>query len=263
MGKSLDELYSAEPGDTGVSQAVEVEAKPEAKAEAPKAEGSEPTPAAVKDGVPPAPQESPDDKIPRAALTDERKKRQSLEASNKELQRRLDDLEKRIPAVETERPTDPLIDPEGFVREMEVARWEDKLELTSEFVRSQVGDEAYNAAEQAVLHAANTNPNFAEKFSMEVARAKNPGRYTYEVGKTILAQMEANDPVKVRTKFRDEIKAELMAELGMSPAQSERAGQPVAKPSIPTSLAGYQSNGPRNPGARPIKRRSLDELYKT
>lgn len=266
MGKTLDDLYSAEmPSDTGVSQSVEVAQKPEAEAVAPKAEATQ-QPDAARQGEPPSPQENPDDKVPRAALTDERKKRQSVEATNKELQRRLDEIEKRLAAPEDRRPTDPLVDPEGFMKEIEVARFEDRLELTSQFLKSQVGDEKYEAAEQAVLQVASSNPGFAQRFAEEVARNKNPGKYTYEVGTAIIQQMEANDPVKQRATLREEIKAELMAEFGLTPSQASQVAaqgqQPTAvKPSIPTSLAGLQSAGPRNPGVRPVKRRSLDELY--
>lgn len=255
MAKTLEDIYSQEQSsEAGEHEQV---TQQEAQPVEPAAEAVPENPAA-----PPADGDDiPDGHVPRQALMDERKKRQTVQASMDALQRRLDEIERRVsPQAQPERTgsPDPVIDPEGFQLELDRRRFEDRLEITTETVKEREGTEAFEAAEQAVLRLASVNEEFARQFGMEAARHRNPGRYTFEVGQQILSQMDEASPDKVRDRNKNQLR-ELLTELGL---QLPDQGIQAAQPRVPTSLAGVQSVGPRSGGNRPVKRRSLDEIYR-
>ncbi len=254
-GKSLDELYSDVAAEPSQSTAPGVEPQQAAEPAAPAQGAAVQQAKAEIAGAPPAPEAKDQGQhVPLAALEDERRKR-------KELEKRFEELERRTAPQQRRETVDPLIDPDAFVREQQVGRFEDRLAITTEFLIEKEGEEAWAAAERAVIQAATRDPRFAQAFAEGVAHARNPAKYSYETGKKLIEQAEAADPAKLR----DRLKAEILAELGHLPQQGQQqAQQPASAPAprVPPSLASVQSQGPRNPGPRPIKRRSLEELYR-
>ena len=260
MSKSLSELYEAPGNEPGEKQTgVEAPATVETKAETvPPVATPQDQPASE---VPPTAQQTPRDKtVPLAAHEDERRKRQDVEKKLDEALKRLSNLEGQNRRQDDRpRQVDPLVEPEAFVAELEYARFQDRLRLSEDFIKDKVGSDQYAAAEQAVLVTASNDPRFYEWFGKRLTQEANPARFTFEIGNKIIEARENADPVKVRQKLKDELRDELIKELGLSPS-SDTPSAPA--PRIPTSLADARSVGPRTPGAKPIKRRSLSELYR-
>ena len=260
--KSLDEIYSAseakaEPAaDTGAPAPVEAPAAPQAL----------PEPTGTGTGTPPVPNPGrPDGFVPLAALDDSRRKNQHLERQLAELRAQ---QAQPVRADDDDAP-DPLVDPKAFrdyqKMEREVERFQDRLDITTELIIKDVGEAEWDAAKNALLDYATRFPDAGGQIGKELAKSRNPARRSYEIGKEIIEAQERNDPVKHRAALEAEITAKLRAELGLTAPASAAVQAPTAgkapAPRVPTSLASHQSVGSRNAGARPIGRRSLDELY--
>jgi hypothetical protein len=203
-------------------------------------------------GEPPSPAAKAEETVPTKALLDERRKRQELE-------RRFADLEKRLatPKAEENVP-DPLTDPKGYAQHFEtkvnVARFEDRLAITTESVVEKEGQEAWEAAEKAVLERARSDPKFAAEFGQGVAGARNPARYTFEQGKK-LQESSASTDAGIDAIVQKAVAAALAAAGVAKPNGAEPST--VAKPRVPPSLADARSEAPgKSPtwgGPKPLK----------
>jgi len=247
--KSIEELYSTAPDTADQQTAVEQVQPTEQTGAAEAAPAAQQGSGEAGEGAPPASTPRMTDKtVPLSALEDERRKRQSLESRLAEMERKLNPRQ--------DEAVDPVVDPDAFRTRIMVDRFEDRLSLAEDVLIDKVGEQPYRAAEQAVLQAAAADQSFARSFGQEVARAKNPAKYTYEMGQRIIQAAESRDP----DKMRERLKAEIMAELGIKTAQGQQTA-PKAAPRVPPSLAGVQSQVSRNEGSRAVKRRSIEELY--
>lgn len=247
MAKSLDEIYApeSEAGSPPKTEAPDAGVKPEA----PEAPAAQPQSAAKTEAPPASDQDTLNGMVPRAALEDERKKRRDLE-------QRIARLEQGRQPEDQSYP-DPIVDPDAFIQRQAADLFQDRLAITEEILTDRVGADQYRAAEKAVLETARANPEWGKSFADHLVRQRNPAKFTYEVGQQLQQQADMNDPVKARER----LKAEILAELGHAPSARGHV-DPVNKPSVPVSLASVPSSGPRNAGPRPVKRRSLDELYR-
>lgn len=269
--RSLEDIYDATapatvtPSDeaapsetTGDQPAAEAAAAPAATTET----------AAAKEGAPPAPQttEKPEGAwAPIKALQDERRKREKVEKDLEELRRAVKPEQTRGPDI-----PDPIVDPAGYANHIEERNFTRLVTASRADMIDEVGEEDFAAAEDAFKAAAAADPKLADR----LWNSRDPARFAYNQGKKLIEQQEtaaqASDPAAMRAQ----IKAELMAELGLAPAAAAQpgTGQPAAarsapaapaaqRPAVPRSLAGARSAPPRKAETAQPARRSLDQLY--
>lgn len=137
----------------------------------------------------------------KVAYLDEKRKRQDLE-------RRLQELEQRgQPTKEQEKDLDLFADPQAVLSKLE-ARAEEKafIQLTN-FSRDLMKEAKpdYEAKEKIFVELAKSDAGLIEK----MRKSNNPAKFAYETAVKHEFLQEVSDPAK----YRDKIKAELLAEL--------------------------------------------------
>lgn len=185
------------------------------------------------DGTPPPADEKTDTTVPIAAMHDERRKRQDLERRVAELQQQ-----------QTQAPVpDVLEDPEAFTayqdNKRQAERLQDRIAMSEQLIRSQVGEEDYNTAELAFADEVINNPALA----VELRTHPNPAKFAYDVGKAVLDRQEIGDPREFAAK---QVAAALESQKAtMADEIAKRVQEEVAK-LVPKSLADTQSAGARS-----------------
>lgn len=172
----------------------------------------------------PSPEEPKKDEpqfVPLAALHEERERR-------KELDRRLQALEHSQKPPEPEPVPDMFEDPKGYTSYMEKRADQQarnaRLDLSEDIARMHYGDEAVDAALEAM------KPHAGTPIHQQVLNARNPYAELIKWHKTQKVAAEIGDPDAWREAERARIKAEVEAELAVkqvrdTPAPS-LAGQP-------------------------------------
>lgn len=222
----LDAIVNGAP-ETVVEKVVEAEPKvAETPVQEPKTEATT------------APELKPkDEDWTKAAVLDERRKRQDLERRAEAAERRLAELDA---APKPKRP-DLFEDPDGalsFVEQelgnkFKAETQSIKIEFARELMRSVKHD--YDVVEAEFLEAAKQNPLLMN----DLAQATNPAKYAYETGLKLREHAELKDTDKMRARLRDELRAELLAEL-----QAEGEGKQAKRQAVQTpSLAAATSKG--------------------
>jgi hypothetical protein len=129
-------------------------ASPEPPPQAPAPESQ--TPAAVQPAS--GPVQPPAGYIPMAAVLDEREKRQRLERELEEYRRKAQEAER------PQQPIDPIADPDGFNRQLEMQRAKDRWEIITSISHAtasrQHGAEKVKAAEDWLAGELQQNPHF-------------------------------------------------------------------------------------------------------
>jgi predicted protein tyrosine phosphatase len=137
----------------------------------------------------------------KVAYLDEKRKRQDLE-------RRLQELEQsKQPTKEQEKDLDLFADPQAVLSKLE-ARAEEKafIQLTN-FSRDLMKEAKpdYEEKEKVFVELAKSDSSLIEK----MRKSTNPAKFAYETAVKHEFLQEVSDPVK----YREKIKAELLAEL--------------------------------------------------
>jgi hypothetical protein len=194
---------------------------------------------------PPAPPagEQDGDRIPIAALRDERTKRQAAEKAAAEYQKRLEQYENMVrqqqAAQQPQRP-DLFQDPDGALNHVQSALRQEilrnKVETSVMVVRQQHPD--YDDAEAAFLQACHGN----EPLYRQMLNHPFPADFAYRVGQQMKAMQEiGNDPTgyreRVRAEERDRLRKEFEAEQGQRQAQ--------VRASVPPTLASARDTSGR------------------
>lgn len=185
--------------------------------------------------------------VPRKALEDERRKRQELEKRLADLERSA--MPQQRQPQQPQQPQQPVITQEDLERLM----WENPAQYTQVV--------QHMAAQQAMVHAERM------MLSRELDRSERRARKTHgdeqvsaaleqakKVG-MIEAFLNEEDPyqsmmdwhkeveaVRDPKSLKEQLRAELMAEMGLDPA----APKPAAQARVPKSLASKTSAQPRN-----------------
>ena len=199
--------------------------------------------------------------VPRAALEDERRKRQESERAMKQLQQQmaavtqaqlLQAQQAKQPQQQVEVP-DMFEDPAGYQayqdqrfnqgfraiqRQFEDKLFETKSSLDLAYVRSQKPD--YDDVESVFLEAANAQMQQGDtSLRDQMLMSPTPAQFAYDQGKRIkLMQDMGSDPEAYITKQVEE-------RLAQAGATAPNGTQPNAAPP-PKSLAGTASAQPRN-----------------
>jgi hypothetical protein len=129
-------------------------ASPEPPPQAPAPDSQTPAPVQPVSG----PVQPPPGYIPMAAVLDEREKRQRLERELEEVRRKVEAAEK------PQAPIDPIADPDGFNRQLEMQRAKDRWEIITSLSHAtatrQHGAEKVRAAEEWLAGELQSNPHF-------------------------------------------------------------------------------------------------------
>lgn len=238
---TLDDVLSGkaeEPvtQDAGVSE-------PEPKAEAqpePDVTNEAPTPDANKEPA------EPKEEWTKAAVLDERRKRQALERDLAAMRKAAEQQPKRPDVFE---------DPDGafrhereqFAQQIHATR----LELTQELMRDAHTD--YDELESEFIDLAKANPFLLQ----QLQQARNPARFAYETAKKARDAAALQDVGKLRADIEAKIRAELEEKLRKEVEESlKRDGK--KREALAPSLAAAQSKGAMNEAPD----ESLDSILK-
>jgi hypothetical protein len=269
--KTLDEIMSErDEAPEHVEQAATAEPvneqprNPAGKfaAKADKAEEpSEPTDkdatAAVEGTEPTA--DKPHGQVPLPALHAEREKARAERERADDLARQLAEIrgqvsvltQQRQPAQPVEQPKAPEIwdDPEVWAEHklsQKLSPLQEQLAETTFYYSQRTaiaehGQEAVAAAETALKEAISRGELNAEQVTAQMRRSRDP------VGDVV--SWHKNLPAVREQSLREQIRAELMAELGTHPANpaapTPTVAPPAAKPTMPSNFASARSEGPR------------------
>ena len=219
-----DELHDLLNGDLPEVEEEETtgdpEQAPEVKAEdsTPESESKEPT----EEKKP----EQEEESWTKAAVIDERRKRQELE-------RKLEEYESRKP--EQKRP-DVFEDADGafkYTEEQINQRIQGvQMSLSVEMMRTVKED--YDEMETAFIELAKDNPALVQ----EMNKSPNPARFAYETAKKHQQWQEVQNVDTYKAKLREEMRAELEKELGEKQAKQDRKRE-----AIQPTLSGAGSKG--------------------
>lgn len=186
-----------------------------------KQETSEPPSEAPKEAVEP-------DTWTKAAVLDERKKRQALEAQ-------LEQLRKEQQQPETKKP-DLFEDPEAWQRNLSDQFshqvLETRISMSREMFAAMKDD--YEEAEAAFIDYAKQYPELITQMTQSAV----PAKFAYEQGKKVLAfnEFQKFDAETVRAKIREEERAKVVAEL-----QQQQSAKQSKVASLTPSLAAIQT----------------------
>lgn len=172
----------------------------------------------------------------KAAVIDERRKRQELE-------RKLAELEASKAENKPERP-DVFADPDGafshveqsLKNEMAMAIHSTRLELSQEMMRTVFPD--YDELESEFVDMAKDNPVLLQ----ELQNSTMPARFAYDTAKKAREAAELKNVDKMRAKMEAEIRAEIEAQIKQEAEQTQAKSAEKQKALTP-SLAATQSKG--------------------
>jgi hypothetical protein len=214
-----DVLKGTEQAETPEPAKVETAPEPEVKATEP-----EVSPTATES----KPKDEAKEDWTKAAVLDERRKRQELE-------RKLAEIESKANA-KPKRP-DLFEDPDGALSYIENNLREEtramRTEMARELMRTVAKD--YDEVEAEFIEAAKDNPLLLN----ELANAQNPAKYAYEMGQKMRQMAQMKDTAAYEAKVRAELEAKIRAEIQAE--QEAQAGKRKAT-QVP-SLAAAQSRG--------------------
>lgn len=228
-----DMLNNAEPPapevEEPVAEAEAGEAAPEPEAKEPETPQEAETPEAKQDGEGP-------EAWTKAAVLDERRKRQELE-------RKLAELEAAKAEDKPQRP-DVFADPDGAFGHVEQTLRQEmarqihstRLELSQEMMRTVYQD--YDELESEFVDMAKDNPVLLQ----DLQQSANPAKFAYETAKKAREAAELKDVDKMRAKIEAELRAELEAQIKAESEQSQ-AKTAQKREALTPSLAATQSKG--------------------
>ena len=240
--QSLDDLLAGtepeEVGATGEQEEAEPEAEqaePETDKADPESEEAEPDKAEKAEDSTPESDDKEPENWTKAAVLDERRKRQELERKLAEFEKSNED--------KPDRP-DLFADPDGALEHVRAELREElqstisntRLEISQELMRDRHDD--YDELETEFVDMAKDNPVLLK----ELNASPNPARYAYETARKAREAAELKDVDKMRAKMESEIRAEIEAKLK---AEMEESSQKASKKreAVAPSLAASQSKG--------------------
>lgn len=253
---SLEVALGGEAPEPEPEPEKEPDPEPKGDEEAEKGEEPEPEKEPDPDSSEPPSQEPEGEEEPkdvaglRAALKDERRKRQ--------------DFQKELDALKTaqqqpsqpEEPPDRDLDPEGYERWQEnqrvQERFHDRVVMSQELMRSQHSD--YDDVEAAFLEAMKQNP----ALQVQLAQHPMPAKFAYEEGKRQKFLQEiGNDPASYEQRIRADERKKAEADFKALLSKEEKA---KAAELVPKSLAGASSEADRDPKNQPFEPTPLEKI---
>lgn len=207
------------------------------------------------ESAPPAPEPEPD-RIPIAALKDERSKRQQAEQRAAELEAYLQQLQTQQQQPDIE--PDMFADPDGFkahlvkqLRQELMQELQPTMQQQQVLTRAEVSEmmarqrwQDYDAKVEVFKEALQGNPFLVE----QLKQAPDPATFAYNAALKYEEAKQYGTASPSRDQIKAELREELMNELGLN------------RPKVPTTLAGDRSVGSRSGPAwsGPV---SVDDIF--
>lgn len=171
-----------------------------------------------------------DESWTKAAVIDERRKRQQEQAENERLRRELEAAKSQKP--QEERP-DVFEDPDGafkhFENQLNSRLVEDRVLMSQEMMRMTKDD--YDEMETIFVDLQQKDPNLTQKL---IGHAM-PAKFIYETAKQHQQYEEMKDIDSYKAKIKEELRQELLAE--------QKPEAPKREP-LPPSLSNVRSSSP-------------------
>ena len=217
-----------------------VEPEPKTTGDDPEPEPKDPADPEPKDPADPAEPKDPDDPSAsettedepwtKKAVLDERRKRQELE-------QRLKDLESK---KEPEPAPDWWADPEKAAQhqsqQIEARLYQQKVELSQDFMRSQHED--YDDMEARFMEMAQENP----ALRTELQKSANPARFAYETARKAAEYDAMKDVDSYKAKLEADVRKDVEAKLRKE-IEAEQEKKAKKEAAIDPSLASTSSKG--------------------
>lgn len=271
--RSLDEIMSREPATEPVQEPI-IPATPETEEQgqtrdetgkfAPKPQSGDGVDGAS-DKAAQAAVEGGDGKgkVPLQAVQAERGKRKEAENEAEALRRELAELRGQVsvlsrpqaqpqpPAVEKPKKTF-WEDPDGFLAErlapVQQSMDEQRIELSTMLAVKDHGQDIVNEARAALVEAMQANPQDPSIIALDQTTRKSVHPMndvvTWHQRRKAMADI-GDDPEAFRTRERERLRQEILAEMGQ-PAAPATPATPAAKTPMPSNFAGARSEGPRS-----------------
>lgn len=245
--QSLDDVLS---GVEPTFNDVPADPTPTAEVDPPAAE-VEPTAEPIID-APAASTKEPDgpETWTKAAVLDERRKRQALERQLEEMNARLSQS-----AQPAQQEIDPFEDPKSYFGQLEQKlkgeTYKARVELSQDMMRSLKPD--YDELESEFVDIAKENPSLWQQLQV----SPNPAKFAYETAEKArkLKSLQNVDQLeaKIRAELEQKIRAELQGEIAVTTERADKIAQ--IKPSLASARS---SNGT---GDADDYDRSLQDLF--
>lgn len=184
----------------------------------------------------------------KTAVIDERRKRQELEARYRELEERLNQMQRGSERQEEEIP-DPVSDPKGYAEYVRNSISNDMyIERVTETRKSMLEEhEDYLEMENKFIELSNKDSNLAQ----QIRKVANPAKFAYETAKKFLDNEKYKDPNYLQT-LEQEMEKRILAKLaGEQFKKSESSGSVL--PDL--SKTASSKNGDKFP-----EQKSLDDI---
>ncbi len=243
--ESLDDVFNGvEPVEE--PQAPEVE-EPESEEAPTVEEESKPD----EQEAPTVSETSDDEPWTKAAVLDERRKRQAIEAEREELRAQLEQL--KAPKQEPENVPDVFDDQNKYTEHLtskfsqELSRA--KIEMSQEFMRMQDSD--YDTKEAEFVEMAKDNQALAQQLMAHPM----PARFVVETVNKARELKKLENIDEYKSQLRAEMEAKVREELKAEMEQKQKEGEKVSsiKPSLATARASKDQGQP--------EKQSLEELF--
>ena len=169
----------------------------------------------------------------KAAVLDERRKRQALEA---ELEKLRQGEQKPADEDKADWYADPEKAAQAMQQQLSQQAFNTKLELSQDMMRGQFED--YDDLETEFVDLAKQDPRLIQ----EMQQAPNPARFAYETAKKAREYTAMKDVDSYKAKLKQELEAELRKELEAE-QQQKAEKQQRKRDAIDPSLASSASNG--------------------
>lgn len=237
MAESLEDILSGNETQEAVEEPAE-QTEPEALE--PEKEAEQPQETGEKADATPASEPEPESWT-KAAVMDERRKRQALEREIAELRR------EKTP--EPKRP-DVFEDPDGAFNHVQTQLQQElvneRIKMSRDFMQMLKPD--YDEMEQAFIAMVEDNPALIE----QMRQHPNPARFAYEQAAKHREYQQMQDVDSYKAKLREEVKAELLKEM-----QDEQAKEAQKSEAVTPSLAKTRSSGGQT---EPVGDESLEDI---
>lgn len=247
-GQSLDELLGSEAPQEVQEEAEQPQIdrpRDEHGRFLPKQTGEEePAPQPEPESVTPTPEAEPE-RIPIAALKDERSKRQQLEQRLQEYEQYFAQLQAQPQQQQPQEEPDMFADPEGFKAHLAAQIRADLLrEVQPTIQQSQLMGRAevseMLARQKYEDYDAIVDGHFKEALSAnpfllnQLQQAPDPATFAYNAGKQwAAAKSYGSEAAPSKEDLKAQLREEIMTELGLN------------RPQVPTTMAGDRSVGAR------------------
>lgn len=248
--KSFDEVFNeaddsqeSEPETKTESEEPQKEEAPKDEEESQEPESKEESPEKGDDSQestdePPASKKE-EETWTKKAVIDERRKRQDLEKTVAELDKKLLELQAQKVQQEKAKRPDPIEDPEGannFDRqESKQELWEMKVSLSQDFMRDKHED--YDEMEKKFQELAANNVYLSQQLRLSA----NPARFAYQTVKAHIESQNFKDPSYVKN-LKEEMKKEILTELAGNQKTNSGDKSNVKLPTNLTNMTSVASN---------------------